>query len=127
VKLFKMTSVLFAMFFVSLLLVGASFQGDKKENGKKESIKGDSAKGKEVFEANCAICHEITDEAKVGPGLKGISKKGPHKLSDGTERKDSSPATLRKQVVEGGGAMPPVGAGLSEKEVDDVVAYLLTL
>ena len=126
-KLFKVTSLLFAMILVSLCLVGAGPQGDKKENGNKEEVKGDAAKGKEVFEANCAICHEITDQDKVGPGLKGVSKKGPHKLSDGTERKDGSPEVLRKQIVEGGGAMPPVGAALSEKEVDDVIAYLLTL
>jgi mono/diheme cytochrome c family protein len=126
-KLFKVTSLLFVMIFVSLLSVGAAFQGDKKENGKKEDVKGDAAKGKEVFEANCAICHEVTDQDKVGPGLKGISKKGPHKLSDGTEHKDHSPAVLRKQIVEGGGAMPPVGAALSDQEVADVIAYLQTL
>lgn len=90
-------------------------------------MKGDPAKGKEVFEANCAVCHEVTDEDKMGPGLKGISKKGPHRLSDGTEHKGHSPTVLRKQIVEGGGSMPAAGAGLSDNEVDDVIAYLLTL
>jgi mono/diheme cytochrome c family protein len=132
VKLLKSYGSIIALMLISLLLLGvvsqdSKGQDDKSQKEKKEDVKGDPAKGKEVFEANCAICHEVTEEDKVGPGLKGISKKGPHKLSDGTEHKDHSPAVLRKQIVEGGGAMPPVGAALSEKEVDDVIAYLLTL
>ena len=119
-KLLNGTALFFAfvLTFLCLLWVGPQANGQQS---------GDPAKGKEVFEANCSICHEVTDQDKVGPGLKGISKKGPHKLSDGTEHKDHSPAVIRKQVMEGGGAMPPIGAGLSAKEVDDVVAYLLTL
>ena len=94
----------------------------------KKGGKGDAAKGKEAFEANCAICHNAdSEEDKVGPGLNGISKNGAHKLSDGTEHKDHSAAVLRKQTVEGGGSMPPVGASLSDQEVDDLLAYLQTL
>ena len=38
--------------------------------------KGDTAKGKEVFDANCSVCHNSdSDEAKIGPGLKGLTKK----------------------------------------------------
>ena len=125
-KLIKRTALAFALVISFLCLLGAGPQANSKQS-ENEGAKGDPAKGKEVFEANCAICHEVTDQDKVGPGLKGISKKGAHKLSDGTEHKDHSPAVLRKQVTEGGGAMPPVGAGLSAKEVDDVIAYLLTL
>src|SRR3954462_4457501 len=110
-------------FFFAVAVLGFAFVSASAQNGK-----GDAAKGKEVFEANCGLCHNAdSEEDKVGPGLKGISKKGAHKLSDGTEHKDHSAATLRKQVVDGGGSMPPVGGGLSDKEVDDVVAYLMTL
>ncbi len=106
---------------VAVSLFAVVFMGAAPQKGK-----GDAAKGKEVFEANCAICHNAESVGdKVGPGLKGISKKGPDKLSDGTEHKNHSPAVLRKQIVEGGGTMPPVG--VSDKEVDDLLAYLQTL
>jgi mono/diheme cytochrome c family protein len=29
--------------------------------------------GKELFTNNCASCHSVTDEALVGPGLKGVT------------------------------------------------------
>src|SRR5262249_35565409 len=93
----------------------------------KGDAKGDPAKGKEVFEANCAICHEVTADDKVGPGLKGISKKPAHKLSDGTEHKDHSAAVLRKQIVECGGARRQDGGARSQREVDTRVAYLRSL
>jgi mono/diheme cytochrome c family protein len=125
VNVLKMAGMSFALIFVFLL--GVAAQNDSNPKGKSEDVKGDAAKGKEIFEENCAICHEVSDQDKVGPGLKGISKKGSHKLSDGTEHKDHSPEVLHKQIVEGGGAMPPVGASFSHKEVDDVIAYLMTL
>jgi mono/diheme cytochrome c family protein len=125
VKLFKMVGVSFL--FVLFFLLGAAAQEDRNQKGKSEDVIGDAAKGKEVFDDNCAICHEVSDQDKVGPGLKGISKKGQHKLSDGTEHKDHSPAVLHKQIVQGGGGMPAVGANLSDKEVNDVLAYLMTL
>jgi len=119
-----------ALVLCALAFLGAAPQDKqdaKAQDNKDAKVKGDPAKGKEVFEANCSICHNAdTNEDKVGPGLKGISKKGPHKLSDGTDR-DGSPESLRKQVMEGGGQMPPIGSALSEEEVDNVVAYLMTL
>ena len=96
--------------------------------GSAQDAKGDAKKGKEVFEANCGICHNAdSDEDKVGPGLKGISKKPAHKMSDGTEHKDHSAAVLRKQIMEGSSMMPPVGASLSAEEVSNLIAYLQSL
>src|SRR5437879_7521769 len=46
----------------------------------KKSGNGDAAavaRGKDVFEKKCAICHYAdNDQKKIGPGLKGISKRG---------------------------------------------------
>lgn len=33
---------------------------------------GDAAKGKELFQNNCASCHNVTGEKLIGPGLAGI-------------------------------------------------------
>lgn len=37
----------------------------------------DAAEGESLFKNNCAACHNTSDEALVGPGLKGISERRP--------------------------------------------------
>ena len=32
-------------------------------------------KGKEIYDKNCAVCHKLTDEKLVGPGLKGVAER----------------------------------------------------
>lgn len=115
-KLWKQASLLATMVVFAGMVASA-------QNGK-----GDAAKGKEVYAANCDICHDAsTTEDKVGPGLKGITKKAAHKMADGTEHKDHSDAVLRKQITDGSGGMPPLGGSLSAAEIDNVLAYLHTL
>ena len=109
-----------------ILASGRSLQSGTQAASTSDA-EGDVAKGKETFQASCALCHEVSDKIKLGPGLQGISKKGPHKLSDGTDVADESSVTLRKQIVKGAGVMPPAGAALSDKQVDDLIAYLRTL
>ena len=104
----------------------ASQSGEKKEA--EAEAKGDAAKGKDVFATNCALCHNAESaDVLVGPGLKGLFHWPPHKLSDGTEHKEHTVEIIRKQIVEGGGAMMAVGAGLSAQELQDLIAYLQTL
>ncbi|TAE30039.1 MAG: cytochrome C [Cytophagales bacterium] len=38
---------------------------------------GDVEKGKSLFNNNCAQCHAVTEEALVGPGLKGVRQRTP--------------------------------------------------
>lgn len=38
---------------------------------------GDIEKGKGLFSNNCAQCHAVTEEALVGPGLKGVRQRTP--------------------------------------------------
>jgi cytochrome c2 len=84
--------------------------------------KGDPVKGKEVFE-QCGICHNAdSDEKKMGPGLKGIFKKG--KLADG---KAANETNIRARVDDGGNGMPPFKDVLDDKQKDDLIAYLKTL
>jgi mono/diheme cytochrome c family protein len=89
---------------------------------------GDVAKGKEVFDTNCALCHNAeSEEALVGPGLKGLFKMPPHKLSDGTEHKEHTVEVIKNQVVNGGGAMAPMGEQVKGEDLDNLLAYLQTL
>ena len=38
---------------------------------------GDIAKGKELFVGNCTSCHNVNEEALLGPGLKGVRQRTP--------------------------------------------------
>jgi len=87
---------------------------------------GDAAKGKTVFETNCSICHESESEAtKVGPGLKGWSKKPPHDFNG--KQHTHNEETLRGQIKDGSASMPPMGSLVPDAEMNDLVAFVLSL
>ena len=73
--------------------------------------------GEQVFETNCAVCHNLTAEAKVGPGLAGLFARD--QLPSGDPVTDEN---LRVWITNGGGAMPPVP--LPEDELTQVIAFL---
>ena len=84
--------------------------------------KGDAAKGKEVFE-QCGVCHNAdSTEKKMGPGLKGLFKKG--KLVNGKPVND---ANVQALIDAGGNGMPAYESILSKDEKAHVIAYLKTL
>ena len=84
---------------------------------------GDAAKGKEVFE-QCSVCHNSdSTERKMGPGLKGLFKKG--KLD--SNGKPANEANVLEKINEGGNGMPGYKDSLSDGEKADLLAYLKTL
>lgn len=83
---------------------------------------GDAAHGQELFQANaCAGCHSTGSNTIVGPGLGGVG-----------ERRDDaylheaikSPGAV---IAEGFQPLMPTFPGLSDSDIDDLVAYLKTL
>ncbi len=75
---------------------------------------GDPAAGKEIFlgTAGCASCHTLADAGStgaVGPNLDAVKP---------------SYEKVKTQVTNGGGGMPPFGDTLSEKQIEDVAAYV---
>jgi cytochrome c len=84
---------------------------------------GDAAKGKEVFE-QCSVCHNAdSTERKMGPGLKGLFKKG--KLD--SNGKPVTDANVLDKINEGGNGMPSYKDMLSADEKANLLAYLKTL
>jgi len=77
--------------------------------------KGDPAAGKQVFaSAGCAGCHTLKaagSSGNVGPNLDQL--------------KPSYEAAV-KQVTNGGGAMPAFKDQLSQKQIEDVAAFVAT-
>lgn len=83
---------------------------------------GDATAGKETFE-QCAICHNVdSDEAKMGPSLKGLFKK--EKLQSG---KAATEQNILAVIKEGGNGMPGYEDLLEADEMKNLIAYLRTI
>ena len=94
---------------------------------------GDPAAGQATFQANCARCHSVQAGVTiVGPSLAGIGTKAGTMVSG-----MSAAQFLRQSIVDpnanitagfSAGIMPnSFGTQLTSQQIDDVVAYLLTL
>jgi mono/diheme cytochrome c family protein len=84
---------------------------------------GDATAGKAVFSKSCASCH-----GPNGEGKDAIAKmlKAEMKPLGSKEVQAKSDADLRKAITEGTGKMKPV-KGLSDKDLDNVIAFVRTL
>ncbi|HKD50509.1 MAG TPA: c-type cytochrome [Candidatus Acidoferrum sp.] len=98
-----------------------------KDAPKKSSSRaagGSAAKGKQVFEQKCAMCHFADqEEKKIGPGLKGISKRGTFSVNGNKVTTES----LTKWIENGDSQMPGMKDSLEAAQIKDVVAYVKTL
>ncbi len=73
--------------------------------------------GGAVFEQHCVVCHNLTAELKVGPGLAGLFEVD--QLPSG---EPFSEENLRLWIRSGGGAMP--GVPLDDADMDALIAFL---
>jgi mono/diheme cytochrome c family protein len=81
-------------------------------------------RGKALFNMHCSVCHYPASTAKkIGPGLKGITKRGISEIAG----KPSDDASLRGWIEKGGKNMPGFKAVLSNQQVSDLISYLKTL
>jgi cytochrome c len=82
------------------------------------------ARGKSVFQQKCAVCHfDNSDQKKIGPGLKGLSKRGTFS-ANGAKITDES---LKTWIENGDQLMPPFKETLEPGQIKDVIAYVKTL
>jgi cytochrome c len=85
---------------------------------------GSAAKGKEVFDKKCALCHFADkDSRKIGPGLKGISRRGTFTVNGNKVTAES----LKTWIENGDSLMPPFKDVLKPPQIKDVIAYVRTL
>jgi cytochrome c2 len=85
---------------------------------------GSAARGKEVFDKKCAMCHFADkDSKKIGPGLKGISKRGTFTINGNKVTTES----LTTWIENGDALMPGMKETLEAEQIKDVVAYVKTL
>jgi cytochrome c len=85
---------------------------------------GSAAKGKELFDQKCSICHFAdSTNRKIGPGLKGLSKRGTFSVNN----KKVTTENLTNWIEKGDSLMPPFKDVLDAQQIKDVVAYVKTL
>jgi len=100
---------------------------DAKPPAKKSGGNGAAAaaaRGKEVFDKKCAVCHYADSDAKkIGPGLKGIAKRGTFTVNNNKVTDES----LKTWIENGDTLMPPFKDVLEPPQIKDVVAYVKTL
>jgi cytochrome c2 len=91
---------------------------------KTTAAKGSPTKGKDVFDQKCTMCHFADSDAKkIGPGLKGIGKRGTFTVNNNKVTDDS----LKAWIENGDSLMPPFKDVLDEGQIRDVIAYVRTL
>jgi mono/diheme cytochrome c family protein len=77
-------------------------------------LHGDAASGKTIFTSNCGTCHTLADAGTSGTFGPNLDEKKP----------DYRHATA--QITNGGGGMPPFQGQLSDQQIADVAAYVVT-
>jgi len=114
---------------VILAVAGALLAQDQPEKtapkkAASHASAGSAARGKEVFDKKCAMCHFAdSDQKKIGPGLKGISKRGTFTVNGNKVTTES----LRTWIENGDSLMPGMKDSLEPAQIKDVVAYVKTL
>jgi cytochrome c2 len=113
----------------TLAVAGALLAQDQPEKtapkkASSHATAGSATRGKEVFEKKCAMCHFADkDEKKIGPGLKGLSKRGTFTVNG---NKVTTQA-LTTWIENGDSMMPGMKETLEPGQIKDVVAYVKTL
>ena len=131
------------IFLLLVLLVVACGGGDEEEKEEPAPVSGaagDAAQGEELFkqtligsQPGCISCHSLEpDKVLVGPSMAGVANRAGSRVAG-----ESAEEYLRQSIlspdaytVDGfsAGLMPAGLANeLSDQQLDDIVAYLLTL
>jgi cytochrome c len=112
----------------ALAVAGAVFAQDPPAKAPAKKTTGTASaaatRGKEVFDKKCAVCHYADSDAKkIGPGLKGLSKRGTFTVNSNKVTDES----LKTWIENGDTLMPPFKDVLEQAQIKDVVAYVKTL
>jgi mono/diheme cytochrome c family protein len=110
-----------------LVVLGFSFSGCTAERRKSDAelgLNAQQAAGRRVFDERCARCHEAySSRGKKGPGLGGLFKQQ-YLSKSGLPANDEQVGDI---IRDGRTDMPAYGEVLTQKQMEDLMAYLHTL
>ena len=110
--------------FAALVVAGAVLAQSPAKKSNAGAGSAAVGRGKSLFQQKCAICHyDTSDQKKIGPGLKGLSKRGTFTVNGNKITDD----TLKTWIENGDQLMPPFKEVLEGSQVKDVIAYVKTL
>ena len=84
----------------------------------------DVASGKKVYVEKCLRCHGAGGKGD-GPKAAALSKKA-FDYTDKTKMAEVADAELKQALLDGNPPMPAYRGSLSDKDVDEVIAYIRT-
>ena len=114
----------FALGLALLLSAGAIFAAGSSKKTSSTANAAAVKRGKDVFQQKCSVCHyDNSEQKKIGPGLKGIFKRGTFSVNGNKITDDS----LKTWIENGDQLMPPFKDVLEPGQIKDVVAYVKTL
>ncbi|NVO20982.1 MAG: c-type cytochrome [Bacteroidetes bacterium] len=104
----------------SLILSGVFLSATKDEGYQK---------GKQIFEKNCAVCHKISTEKLVGPGLKDVTKRRDkawmRKFIRGSQDLVKSGDKTANEVFKANGMIPmPDHKFLTDDDLTNLIGYI---
>jgi mono/diheme cytochrome c family protein len=113
---------------MALCAAGAVYAQDapakKSASGGAKGSAAAAARGKTVFEKSCAVCHYADSDAKkIGPGLKGLSKRGTFSVNNSKVTDEN----LKTWIENGDALMPPFKDSLEAAQIKDLIVYVKTL
>ncbi len=96
----------------------------KPTSGSAKGSPAAAARGKVIFDKSCAVCHYADSDAKkIGPGLKGLSKRGTFSVNNNKVTDEN----LKAWIENGDQQMPPFKDSLEAAQIKDLIAYVKTL
>jgi mono/diheme cytochrome c family protein len=97
---------------------------ERRKSDAELRLNAQQASGRKIYDSECARCHEpYSTRGKKGPGLKGVFQNKYLSLSGLPANDDRVSDIIRLGRKE----MPAYSQKLSDKEIQDLLAYLHTL
>jgi mono/diheme cytochrome c family protein len=113
----------FFLLAASLILVVGFAACSAKASKPARPLTAQELRGREIFAANCAICHNAyKNEPLQGPPLLGMWSK--QSLPSGLPATDEH---VRTTIISGRRNMPSFNGVLDDKQMEDLLAFLHTL
>jgi mono/diheme cytochrome c family protein len=112
-----------ALICLLALLVSVGCQAERRKSDAELGLNATEAIGRNLFDANCARCHEpYSSRGLHGPSLHNLYKK--QYLPSGMPANDERVTAV---IVGGRVKMPAFGNALSDDQIYALLAYLKTL
>jgi mono/diheme cytochrome c family protein len=121
---FNLKSAVLASVAVVLLLSWTGCTAERRKSDAELGLNPQQAGGRRVFDERCARCHEAySSRGKKGPGLGGLFKQQ-YLSKSGLPANDEQVGDI---IRDGRTDMPGYGEVLTQKQMEDLMAYLHTL